>query len=111
MARYRINPGELRHKIIFQKFDKEHQDDYGEPEPMWVDVLTTRVAIYPISGRDFYAAEKENSEVTHKINLRYIKGLLPSMRIKFGDRLFSIISIINFQERNVELQIMCKELI
>jgi SPP1 family predicted phage head-tail adaptor len=111
MTRYNINPGELRHKITFQRYDKEHQNDYGEPEPIWVDVMTISAAIYPLSGREFFSAEKENSEVTHKINIRYVKGLSPSMQIMFGDRLFSIISIINFQERNVELQIMCKELI
>lgn len=110
MARYRINPGELRHKIIFQKLDKDAENDYGEPIEKWDDISSTKGGIYPISGREFYAAETVNSEVSHKVNIRYIKGLTPDMRIKFGDRLFFIISIINFQERNVELQILCKEL-
>lgn len=111
MPRYNINPGELRHKITFQKFDKGQQNEYGEPIPNWVDVFTVRAGIYPISGKEFYAAETVNSAVTHKVNIRYVKGLTPDMRVKFGDRLFSIISIINFQERNTELQLLCKELV
>lgn len=110
MTRYRINPGELRHIIIFQKL-LNTQNDYGELTGQWNDVLTTRAGIYPISGKEFYAAETVNSEVSHKVNIRYMKGLSPDMRIKFGDRFFSIISIINFQERNIELQLLCKELI
>lgn len=110
MTRYRINPGELRHKIVFQKLENI-QNEYGESLNIWNDVLTTRAGIYPISGKEFYAAETVNSEVTHKINMRYMKNLTPDMRIKFDNRYFNIISIINFQERNIEIQLLCKELI
>lgn len=109
MTRYRTNPGERRHKIIFQKLENI-QNGYGEPTGIWNDILTTRVAIYPLSGKEFYAAETINSEVTHKINMRYMRGITSDMRIKFNDRYFELISPpINFQERNVELQLLCKE--
>lgn len=110
MSRYRINPGEFRHIITFQVPD-DNKNDYGEDNGQWKDILTTRAAIYPVSGKEFYAAETVNSEITHKINMRYMRGLKPSMRIKFGDRYFNIISIINFQEKNVLIQIMCKEVV
>lgn len=114
MSRYRINPGELRHRIIIQKFNTP-TNDYGEIEvnnqDAWDDIATVRAAIYPISGKEFFAAETVNSEVSHKVKLRYIKDLTPSMRIKFKDRIFSIESIINFQEKNIELQLLCKELV
>lgn len=109
MSRYRINPGEFRHPIIIQKLDKV-SNDYGELNDIWIDFLEIRAAIYPLSGKDFFAAETTNSEITHKINIRYIKGVTSSMRIKFGERYFEIISPpINFQEKNILLQIMCKE--
>lgn len=110
MTRYRINPGEFRHVITFQKLENT-QNNYGEPTETWKDILTIRAGIYPLSGREFYAAETVNSEVSHKINIRYMPGLTPDMRIKFVNRYFNIISIINFQERNVMLQLLCKELI
>lgn len=111
MSRYRINPGELRHRITFQKLDKDARNDYGEPIEKWDNVVSVRAGIYPISGREFYAAETVNSEVTHKINIRYSKDLNPNMRIKFSGRFFSIISIISFQEKNIILQLLCKELL
>ena len=52
-----------------------------------------------------------NSEITHKIKLRYVKGILPSMQVLYKTRKFQIISVINYQEKNCELQLMCKELI
>lgn len=114
MTRYRINPGEFRNTIVFQKINKDENDqnDYGEPVEKWDDIITTKAGIYPLSGETFFAAEKENSKITHKINMRYIPGITTDMRIKFGERFFQMVSPpINFQERNIELQILCKELV
>lgn len=110
MTRYRINPGELRHIITLQKLENT-QNDYGEVIEVWKDILTTRAGIYPVSGKEFFSAETMNSEVSHKVNMRYIPGITSNMRIKFGERCFNIESVINFQERNIELQLMCKELV
>lgn len=110
MSRYRINPGELRHRITIQKLDNS-QNEYGEASELWEDILNVRAGIYPISGKEFFAAETVNSEITHKVKIRYIEGIMPNMRIKFNNRIFSIESVINFQERNIELQLLCKELI
>lgn len=113
MTKYRINPGEFRHIVTFQK-PKGNQNDYGEEIKgfiEWEDIHTARVAIYPVSGREFFAAETVNSEVTHKINMRYIPGITSEMRIKFGNRIFKLESPpINFQEKKIMLQILCKEL-
>ena len=109
MSRYRINPGELRHRITIQKLNNS-QNEYGELAELWEDILNVRAGIYPISGKDFFAAETTNNEITHKINIRYVPGITSAMRIKFGERYFEIISPpINFQERNILLQIICKE--
>ncbi|WP_207746021.1 phage head closure protein [Clostridium sp. D53t1_180928_C8] len=110
MSRYRINPGELRHRITIQKLNNS-QNEYGEISELWEDILNVRAGIYPISGKEFFAAETVNSEITHKVKIRYIEGIMPNMRIKFNNRIFSIESVINFQERNIELQLLCKELI
>jgi SPP1 family predicted phage head-tail adaptor len=111
MTRYRINPGEYRHVITFQK-KTSVQDSYGEKINDWVDVVKTRAGIYPINGKEFFAAETTNNQVTHKINIRYLPGITPDMQIKYGNRIFEVIAPpINFQERNIQLQLLCKEVI
>lgn len=110
MTRYRINPGEYRHKITIEQ--KTHaQNDYGEEKDDWEKVLDIYAGIYPISGREFFTAETVSSEVTHKINIRYVPGIKTDMRVVFNKRIFHIQSVINFQERNIQLQLMCKEII
>lgn len=109
-----IDPGQMRHRITFQRFSGA-LDDYGDPihtdDTQWEDVATVWAAIDPISGREFYEAQQSQSEVSHKIRCRYRAGLTTDMRIKYRDRVFEIVSIINWQERRESLLIMAKELV
>lgn len=105
----KINAGEYRHIIIFQELTNK-RNAYGEIEKEWEDVYKTKVAIYPLSSRELFQAGVISNETTHKIYLRYSPLIKNDMRIKFNDRYFSIISIIDFEERNKELQLLCREL-
>lgn len=107
-----MNPGGLSHRIKIE-IQTGRQNEYGEPlnigdEGNYIEVWAS---ITPIVGKEFFAAEKENSEITHKIRIRYASGIKPSMRVNFNNRIFQIMSVINYQERNSELQLMCKELL
>jgi SPP1 family predicted phage head-tail adaptor len=110
-----VNPGKYRHIITFQQ-QLETDNPYGErprnDDANWEDVKTTRAGIFPISGRDIFEAMRTDSEITHKIMVRYDPTFKidSSMRILFNGRIFDIISPpINFQEKNIELSILCKE--
>lgn len=109
-----VDAGKLRHRVTFQRFGGT-QDDFGDPlqadDANWTNVATMWAAINPISGREFYAAEQSQSEVSHKISCRYRAGLDTAMRIACGARRFRIISIIDWEERHESLLIMCKELV
>lgn len=100
-----MDPGKLNHRITFQiqNLDSEEEE--------WNDIVTTWASINPISGREYYQAETINSDLTHKVRLRYRKGITPDMRILYKDRIFNIVSVINEYEKNAILQLMCRELI
>lgn len=116
MTLFRINAGKYRHIITFQVKGASF-NDFGEPikeDSNWMDVYTTRAGIYPISGKEILTQQYVNSEISHRIHLRYNPSISldSSMRVKFGERIFTIISPpIDFQEKNVEWQIMCKEVL
>jgi SPP1 family predicted phage head-tail adaptor len=108
MTIYRINAGKYRHIVTFQRLSKA-QDSYGQ-NTIWEDAFTARVGIFPISGREILTVDVKNGEISHRIHIRYTKGIDTTMRIKFGERIFEIVTPpINFQERDLELQLMCKE--
>jgi hypothetical protein len=50
-------------------------------------------------------------EISHKIIMRYVPGILRNQRITFDDRTFEIQYIINPEEMNVSLILYTKELV
>lgn len=107
-----MNIGKMRHRITFQqqKSDKDSLGSYSSEEEDWEDVATVWAQISPISGKEYFSEMRENT-VSHKIYCRYRSGISPKMRIKFKNRIFRIISVINWDERNEGLTLMCEELV
>jgi len=102
--------GELRHRITLQKLNPS-RDSFGAEDPEWVDVATVWAAIYPISGREYFAAQQVNAEISTKIIMRYRTGVESKMRVTCGERTFEILAVIHFQEKKKELQLMCREVV
>ncbi|MBO8158832.1 phage head closure protein [Thermosyntropha sp.] len=101
--------GDLRHRITIQEF-VEQVDEYGTPIGAgWQDVCTVWAAVEPIQGREYILLQNTQSEVTIRIRIRFQPGIKPAMRVKYGNRIFDIQSVIDPEERHIELQLMCKE--
>ena len=103
-----MRAGKLRHKVTIQDYT-ESQNSYGEMTKTWSDYATVWASIEPVRGREFWESQQINAEVTAKITIRHLYGINPKMRVKHDNRIFEIISVINPEERNVELQLMVKE--
>jgi SPP1 family predicted phage head-tail adaptor len=103
-----VKIGKLRHRIAIERV-AETQDSDGSVLESWSAYATAQASIEPISGREYFAAQTTQADVTHRISLRYLAGITPKMRVKFEFRIFDILSVININERNRELQLMCRE--
>ena len=76
----RINAGKYRHIVTFQRLKQANQNDYGETSindpDNWENVFSTRVGIFPLSGRYEYLTFKDDvkqSNMSHRIVLRFTK--------------------------------------
>ena len=110
-----IDAGRLRCRITFQRFDGAC-DAYGAPlladDEHWADYASAWAAVDPLSGREFFAAEQSQSEVTHRVLLRYMAGIETEMRIRYGKkRILEIVSVRDVNERHEYLQLLCRELV
>lgn len=104
----KLKIGDLRHRITFQ-VPSTTENEIGEEIPVYNDFKTVWASIEPLSGKEYLEANKESNEITHRIRIRYTQGITNDMRIVYKNRVFDIQSIINVNERNKELQIMCIE--
>jgi SPP1 family predicted phage head-tail adaptor len=103
-----VRIGKLRHRITIEQVT-ETQDTDGSALESWSTYATVQASIEPISGREYFTAQSTQADVTHRISLRYVSGITPKMRVNFSSRIFDILSVINVNECNRELQLMCRE--
>jgi SPP1 family predicted phage head-tail adaptor len=105
-----MRPGKLRHRVTIQKIESVRKPG-GTYEPQPVDVATVWANIIPKRGTERYQAQQIESELSHTIVLRYRSDVTPQMKIKYGDRLFDIESVINVGERNRKMEIEAIEVV
>jgi SPP1 family predicted phage head-tail adaptor len=100
--------GKLRHRVTIEQVT-ETRDADGSVIETWATYATVQASIEPVSGREYFAVQSTQADVTHRIYTRYVSAVVPRMRVKYGSRIFEILSVINTGERNRELQLMCRE--
>lgn len=89
-----MRSGTLRHRVQIEH-KAETRDAYGGVETAWtVFASSVPAAILPVSGREFFQAEAQQSEVSAKIVMRQLDGLLPSMRIIHDGQQYNIRAIL-----------------
>lgn len=103
-----MRAGRLKHRITIEK-PEQTKDEFGQLTKTWVTVCSTRAAIDPISGKEYFAAQQINNAINYKITIHYRLGIKSSYRIKYKERIFEIHAPLNPKEANRELQLMCEE--
>ncbi|MEJ9151074.1 phage head closure protein [Bacillus smithii] len=108
-----MNPSRLRHRITFQEFI-ETTNENGFPVEDWTDFKTVWAMIKTDSNtkyREYYEAASEHSEKIVRFIVRYTTGIDAKMRILHKGRTFNIIAVVNDDELNKTLTIICKEVV
>lgn len=100
--------GRANKRITFCRYG-ERENSLSQTEQALTEVKTVWASVEPTRGREYQEAQRVRPELTYKVTTRHHKGITPDMLIKFGDRVFNIISVINVRERNEMLEIICTE--
>ena len=104
-----MRAGQLRHLVTIESRSAT-PDTYGEPAQTWSTLHANQPAsIEPLSGRELIAAQAVQSDVTHRVRMRYVAGVETKHRIAFGSRVFDIRAIRNIDERGIEWEMLCTE--
>jgi SPP1 family predicted phage head-tail adaptor len=107
--RQRINSGQFRNRITFQKLES-YFDDLGQERTSWVDTDSAWAMIRTVKGREYYEAAMANSEMTYRFVIHYREGITGDMKIKYDNRIFDIKEPpINDDEMNETLTIIATE--
>ena len=101
----------LRHRVTFQRPAQTTRNNMGENVPVYVSFASVWAAVEPLRGREYHEAQKIRAETTYKVTIRYLPDVTADMRIVHRDKTLEIQSVLNIDERNVELQIIASEVV
>lgn len=103
--------GRLNHRIIIEKATSS-QGATGEDLETWAAYVARWAAIQPLTGREYFLAQQEQSDISVRVIIRYdslTKLINPrDYRLNIGGIIYDIETSINSQTSNRELQLMCK---
>jgi len=89
-----VRLGKLRHRISIEPVAETQGSDRSSIES-WLTYATVQASIESMSGREYSDAQTTQADITHRIYLRYVSGVIPKMRVKYGTRIFDVLSVIN----------------
>jgi len=93
-------PADFRHEITIEGTTLTADDSGGQTEGAWTEVGTVWAYIRSSADREAIFADRKEEFVKHEIRIRYIEGIDATMRVRLGDRIFQIQSVVNEDERN-----------
>lgn len=103
-----MRTGERNKIIVIQHITGSTTDSYGGQVPTWAPFATVWAAVRPLKGRDLIAAQAAQNETVVVFNIRWISGVLPTMRVVYGGKNYDVTAIINTREANREMEISAK---
>ena len=108
-----MNPGDLRHRIAIQTYTSAKDPNGGE-NGSWATTTTVWGAIETLTGKKLELARQIDDEATVQLRIRFcgtagVSSYTVDNRFMFGTRILWPILVVNEHERNIVLQILCKE--
>lgn len=99
-----MKAGLMRRRIRLER-PETLADDFGAPVKSWTAVATVAAAVDALSGREFFAADRELADATWRITLRAIPGVTPEPDWRVVDvrngQIFDLRAVLPSHERAV----------
>lgn len=103
-----MNAGQLRQRVSIQA-KTETRDTRGGVVEHWTTVGYRWAHIEPLRPREVFQAQQVDARVSHRVIMRYYRGLTDQHRLVFTDRVFHLLSPINTNERQQMTELLAME--
>ncbi|ROO30431.1 head-tail adaptor protein [Salinisphaera orenii MK-B5] len=104
-----VSAGQLRHKVTLQA-QQETRSEYGEIIVDWVTLARVWAHVAPQSGREYFAAQQVQSEVSTRVTIRYRDDVNATMRLQHRGQTYRIEAVMADDGSGRDhLTLMCSE--
>lgn len=84
-----IRAGELDQRIVIEEATIT-KNEYNEEEETWATFEEVWADYLPFGGREFWSSQQITAKAMGTFGIRYLPGLLPTMRISYQGMLWDI---------------------
>lgn len=105
-----IHVGDLRHLATFSLPTEMTEDGDTTLDP-FVESFDAWVSIQPLAGSEGIVADQMQASQVSLVTVRHNRRIHPRMRMTARNRTFEILSVLNVDERDIEMQLTCRELV
>ena len=102
--------GKLRQRLHLES-STPTRNSVGEEVDNWEAYDVVWGEVVPLSGRELFQARQVEAEVTHRVTIRYRDGVSPKHRVIHKNRTLEVVSVLDREERERWLDLVCKEAI
>ena len=107
-----MNAGDLNTRVQVQE-PVEVNGSEGELERTWLTIGSRWAHVEPLSGREFWQAQQVQSDVTHRVRMRYDRQITSKHRLLLSQyetgRVLNIAHVRVRDERKAEMELLCVE--
>lgn len=104
-----MKAGRLRHRVNILGATTM-DDGYGGTDKTIATKKTVWAAVEPLRGQKLAEAQQINAKIDTRITMRYNDTIKPDDTLGHGEHRYRVLAIINLQERNIELNLLCERL-
>ncbi len=104
-----MEAGKLRHRVSILTAPALVPDSRGQQTASATVLTKEWSSIVTLSGREAILARQVYPTATHRIGMRWVKGLDTADKMTLGSRTFNIEDMDNVDQRNIELVFTCTE--
>jgi SPP1 family predicted phage head-tail adaptor len=102
-----IDPGRLRERVTIQQAT-ERRNALGETTLEWETFAERWASVDGLSSREFLLQGQQQTEMSHRVRLRYVPGMTSQMRFLWRGRVLEIASLLEHANRS-EHEALCTE--
>lgn len=102
-----IDPGRLRERVTVQRATVT-KNAIGESVQAWADLVERWASVEGLSGREVLQSGQQQTEVTHRVRMRYVPGMTHTDRLLWRGRVLEVSSLLEHNNRT-EHELLCVE--
>jgi SPP1 family predicted phage head-tail adaptor len=102
-----LDPGKLRERVTVQRAT-ETRNRLGEATQTWSEYAERWASVEGLSSREVLQSGQQQTEVTHRVRMRYLDGMTQNMRLLWRGRVLEISSLLEHANRT-EHELLCTE--